>query len=69
MYTDRDAGWSWFILLGAHLAFFLWEGLCKGLGVMIPTLTEQFDTETWKVGLSVGLMLAARGLSGRPIDP
>ena len=63
-----DAGWSWMVLLGAHISFFLWEGLCKGLGVLLPTLTEQFDTETWPVGWAIGLMLAARGISGKHLN-
>ncbi|XP_038053066.1 monocarboxylate transporter 2-like [Patiria miniata] len=62
--SGPDAGWAWAVLGACHLAFFLWEGLCKGLGVLLPTLTEQFNTETWPVGWAIGLMLAARGLSG-----
>ena len=63
--TARDTGWCWVVLLASHVAFLLWEGLCKGLGVLLPTLTEQFGTETWPVGWTIGMMLAARGVSGK----
>lgn len=54
------------ILIAAHLCFMLWEGLSKSLGVMLQAARDQFNTETWTVGTSIGLMLASRGVSGMP---
>ncbi|XP_038069324.1 monocarboxylate transporter 12-like [Patiria miniata] len=41
---------GWYAVLCLHVNWLLWAGLLKGLGVMLPTLKEQFTAETWMIG-------------------
>ncbi|XP_038068176.1 monocarboxylate transporter 13-like [Patiria miniata] len=40
----------WCAVLCMHLNCLLWCGLDKALGVMLPSLTEQFATKMWVIG-------------------
>ncbi|XP_038074087.1 monocarboxylate transporter 11-like [Patiria miniata] len=61
---EREERRRWLVLLAAYLSFLLWEGLCKSLGIMLQSIAVQLNTETWPVGSAIGIMLAARGLTG-----
>ncbi|XP_022100160.1 monocarboxylate transporter 12-like isoform X2 [Acanthaster planci] len=48
-----------------HISTMLWTGLlAKGLGVMLPTLREQFSADTWMIGSLIAAVNAAAGFAG-----
>ncbi|XP_038061035.1 monocarboxylate transporter 12-like [Patiria miniata] len=47
---------GWYAVLSLHVCWLLWTGLLKGLGVMLPTLQEQFRSHTWLVGWMVAII-------------
>ena len=55
MKIERDHPSSWLIAFAAFIAMFLETGTVKALGVMLPTLRQQFSTLTWVIGLSISL--------------
>ncbi|XP_072051559.1 monocarboxylate transporter 11-like isoform X3 [Amphiura filiformis] len=57
---STDTGWAWMILLASCMVLFMWDGLRKGLSVLLPTLKEQFETHTWMIGLMIALSQAVR---------
>ena len=54
--VSMDKGWAWIVLIGAFIALFLETGVIKAFGVLLPTLRQQLETDTWLVGLSIALM-------------
>ncbi|XP_072023377.1 monocarboxylate transporter 11-like [Amphiura filiformis] len=54
----KDQGWAWIITLASFISMALTTGTVKSLGVMLPTLREQFSTQTWVIGLSISLTTA-----------
>ncbi|XP_072039691.1 monocarboxylate transporter 13-like [Amphiura filiformis] len=54
----KDRGWAWIITLTSFIATALLTGTVKSLGVMLPTLRQQFSTQTWVIGLSISLTTA-----------
>ncbi|XP_072051558.1 monocarboxylate transporter 12-like isoform X2 [Amphiura filiformis] len=61
---STDTGWAWMILLASCMVLFMWDGLRKGLSVLLPTLKEQFETHTWMIGLMIALSQAVRDFTG-----
>ncbi|XP_038065005.1 monocarboxylate transporter 12-like [Patiria miniata] len=62
---------GWFAVLCLFASYFLWVLLIKGLGVMLPTLQEQFAAQTWLVGWMVSIITAVicvTGLLARPLE-
>ncbi|XP_072044768.1 monocarboxylate transporter 13-like [Amphiura filiformis] len=51
----KDKGWAWMITLAAFISMALETGTIKSLGVMLPSLRQQFSTQTWVIGLSIAL--------------
>ena len=51
--NNVDCGWAWLILVACCFIEFLHNGLIKSLSVLLPSLTDQFQTHTWIVGLSI----------------
>ncbi|XP_072039378.1 monocarboxylate transporter 13-like [Amphiura filiformis] len=49
----KDRGWAWVMTLTAFIALALETGTMKALGVMLPSLRQQFSTQTWVIGLSI----------------
>ncbi len=63
--TFRDGGLhGWFAVLGLLTTKLAWDIVLKGLGMMLPTLQEQFDTSTWLIGWMVAFVDAAAQFSG-----
>ncbi|XP_072040510.1 monocarboxylate transporter 13-like [Amphiura filiformis] len=54
----KDRGWAWIITLTSFISMGLGPGTMKSLGVMLPTLRQQFSTQTWVIGLSISLTTA-----------
>ena len=61
---DVDSGQAWLILLAASIVIFLSEGLRKALSVLLPTLTDQFGTHTWLIGIMIALMSGVKDFVG-----
>ncbi|XP_072051497.1 monocarboxylate transporter 13-like [Amphiura filiformis] len=55
MEVKKDSGWAWMISLATFTAVTLETGTVKALGVMLPTLRQQFSTPTWVIGLGISL--------------
>ena len=62
---DVDSGQAWLILLAAAIVFFLGEGLRKALSVLLPTLRDQFETNTWLIGIIIALMHGVKDFVGK----
>ncbi|XP_072047230.1 monocarboxylate transporter 13-like [Amphiura filiformis] len=54
----KDRGWAWMITLSSLISTGLGNGTMKSLGVMLPTLRQQFSTKTWVIGLSISFITA-----------
>ena len=55
-------GWS--AVLCLHVSWLVWSGLVKSLGVMLPTLQEQFATQSWLIGWLVAIVNAVANIIG-----
>ncbi|XP_033639069.1 monocarboxylate transporter 12-like [Asterias rubens] len=63
--TLQDGGLhGWIAVLGLFTSKVAWCNLVKGLGMMLPTLQEQFDTSTWLIGWMVAFVHAGTLFSG-----
>ena len=62
---DVDSGQAWMILLAASILFFISEGLKKALSILLPTLTDQFETHTWLIGIMFALMHGVKDFVGK----
>ncbi|XP_072030311.1 monocarboxylate transporter 13-like [Amphiura filiformis] len=58
----KDSRLAWVVAFGAHLCKLLHDGLLKSFGVMLPSLSSEFNTSNWVVGLSISLMIVVGGL-------
>ena len=54
--VEADKSWAWLVCLGSFVALFLETGMVKALGVLLPTLREQFATQTWIIGLIISIV-------------
>ena len=64
--TCRDGGLhGWIAVLGLFTSKVAWIVLLKGLGMMLPTLQEQFVTSTWLIGWMLAFVDAGTHLSGK----
>ena len=63
--TLQDGGLhGWVAVLGLFTSKVAWTVLLKGLGMLLPTLQEQFDTSTWLIGWLVAFVHAGACFSG-----
>ena len=64
--TFQDGGLhGWIALLGLLTTKVAWCNLVKGLGMMLPTLQEQFVTSTWLIGWMVAFVNAGGYFAGK----
>ena len=64
--TLQDGGLhGWIAVLGLFTSKLAWNILLKGLGMMLPTLQEQFDTSTWLIGWMVAFVNAGGYFAGK----
>ena len=62
--TEIDGGRAgWILVLTWWLTAVIWITIGKGLGIMLPTLQQQLDADTWIMGWTVSMSIAASGLS------
>ncbi|XP_022098564.1 monocarboxylate transporter 12-like [Acanthaster planci] len=62
---------SWYAVLCVHFDWLLWAGLLKGLGVLLPTLQEQFTAEAWMIGGLIATVTGVGSVAGpfsRPLE-
>ncbi|XP_022081213.1 monocarboxylate transporter 12-like isoform X2 [Acanthaster planci] len=59
----------WYAVLCLHVSWLVGVSLFKGLGVMLPSLTDQFSAETWMVGWMVAIVAGVAGLTGPLTGP
>ncbi|XP_071791115.1 monocarboxylate transporter 12-like isoform X2 [Asterias amurensis] len=63
--TERNNARSgWLAVLALWTQTFVYIGIVKGVGIMLPTLRYQFQTQTWVIGWMAALILATSGLVG-----
>ncbi|XP_022104113.1 monocarboxylate transporter 12-like [Acanthaster planci] len=55
---------GWYAVICLHVNWLLWTGLLKGLGVLLPTLQEQFTTDTWMIGGLIATITGAGSFTG-----
>ncbi|XP_022093082.1 monocarboxylate transporter 12-like [Acanthaster planci] len=55
---------GWYAALCVHVDWLLWTGLLKSLGVMLPTLQEQFTADTWMIGGLIATITAVGSFAG-----
>ncbi len=56
---------GWYAVLCLHVTWLLWAGVIKGLGVMLPTLMEQFTAQTWLIGWMIAIAVGVADVTGR----
>ncbi|XP_038071628.1 monocarboxylate transporter 12-like [Patiria miniata] len=62
---------GWCAVLCLLVSYLLWVWLLKALGVMLPTLQEQFATQTWLAGWMLSIITAVicvTGIFARPLE-
>ena len=69
MSGNIDGGRAHFVLLTLHVTYILVAGTSKGLGVLLPSLKEHFDTHTWLVGSIISFMMTVTDFSCKKIIP
>ncbi len=51
-----DTKWALVITAASTFTMFLEVGIIKGFSVLLPTLKEQFATQTWIIGSSISII-------------
>ncbi|XP_071798847.1 monocarboxylate transporter 12-like [Asterias amurensis] len=64
MSDDGNPRGSWFAVICLLVSMFMWIGIIKGQGIMLPTLTEQFTTEAWLTGWLMVIVSGSIYLTG-----
>ena len=65
----QDGGYlGWMGVLGTFAAGMTWNGMTKGLAVLLPSLQEQFDTSTWLLGWMIAIIDGVSDLAGTVND-
>ncbi|XP_038066377.1 monocarboxylate transporter 12-like [Patiria miniata] len=62
---------GYFLVLFSFTSNLMWGCVTKSLGVLLPTLTDQFTTHTWVIGIiasMTGIMSYFGGLLTMPLD-
>ena len=54
-----------FLILMYFTYAMIWEGVYKSLGVLLPTLRDQFTTQTWIIGIVTSVLGVSSSISGR----
>ena len=57
--------YRWFGVLALWVCWFVWDSTLKTLSILLPTLTIQFDTETWMLGWIATIVDGASDFVGR----
>ena len=53
----QDGGFpGWIAVLSLWTTSLIWTGLFKGLGIMLPTLQQQFGTNTAVIGWMIAMI-------------
>ena len=52
----KDNGRSWLLLANVTFSMLLDLGTIKALSVLLPSMKEQFHTQTWIVGSSISII-------------
>ncbi|XP_038054380.1 monocarboxylate transporter 12-like isoform X1 [Patiria miniata] len=60
---------GWYAVLCFFVSFVLWSWVLKALGVMLPTLQEQFVAQTWLVGWMIAIINAVSCVTGLLATP
>ena len=55
------------VAFAAHICVALHDGITRALGVMLPTLVEEFDTDITTIGSVIALMAAVGSIASK--DP
>ena len=59
----QDGGFpGWIAVLSLWTTSLIWTGIFKGLGIMLPTLQQQFGTNTAVIGWMIGMVGTMSGL-------
>ena len=58
---------AWMVVFGAFMVRTLENGTSKSFGVLLPTLTEQFDIMVWRVGNTVSLASCVGTIAGEKL--
>ena len=56
---------QWVTVLTLWSNNFIWVGIIKGLGIMLPTLQQQLTTQTWIIGWITAMVVATGGFVGK----
>ena len=56
------AGWIAVLTLWVRAVVWMW--ILKGIGIMLPTIQEQFDSTTWVMGWISSLFIVVSGFIG-----
>ena len=60
--------WTWngvFIVVMSFSVIMQWGCIYKSLGVLLPTLTEQFTADVWHIGTIISVMAIATDIAGK----
>ena len=55
VHVQSDSSWSWVVAVGGFVTCLLEVGMVKALGVLLPSLRDQYASQTWVIGLIISL--------------
>ena len=55
-FPKEDEGWGWVIVASSFVGRMLLDGIFKGMGVLLPTLSAYFNVPVWSIGYTISLM-------------
>ena len=57
--------YGWVIVACSHVVFVLWAGLLKTVGVLLPSLTDYYDTNVLVLGWITAALCAMNNIAGK----
>ena len=64
-FRGKDSLYSWVIAFCLFIVNCIEDGIFKAFGVLLVTLSEQYDVHVWVVGTTVSLMVFVGSAVGK----
>ena len=65
MCRSSSINYAWLVALAAHVCVALHDGITRALGVMMPTLVKEFDTDITTLSTTIALMATVGSVASK----
>ncbi|XP_038045211.1 monocarboxylate transporter 11-like isoform X2 [Patiria miniata] len=62
--STQEPLWGWLVVASVHIAFLLWGGVIKSVGVLLPALSDMYACDVWILGWIIAAMCSANNIAG-----